>query len=292
MTELEQLNQIRKQCANKCTIGIISAVIGVVLYLVLPDFFFLGLIFIVVGVIFGSIGTSNFQKIRSQFKNEYLTKIIQEVYKDATYNPTTGLSPEEVYRCGLLKRADRYHSEDLIRGSFSDVSFVTCDLKLEERHVRHTKNGTQVYYVTYFQGRFFELEFPKSFKGKIVVTEGMMMTWFTNLKKMEMESVEFNKKFNTYSSDEHNTFYVLTPHLMESLLELEHQNPGTIACSFDGPRLTIAINNFRDTFELKMFSEIDASSIEAMKKELSVINNIIEELRLNRNIFNNKEENI
>lgn len=292
MNDFTSLNQERKKCANYVVIGGFLIFVGIILFMLGDVISIFGVIFFIAGGIVAGIGAGKFQQIKYRFKNEYLKKIIQDVYQNSTYDPKNGLPMARVYRSGLLKKADRFHSEDLIRGSFEDVKLETCDLKLEERHVRHTKNGTQVYYVTYFLGRFFEFEFPKSFKGKIVVTEGAILTWFTDLKKMEMESVEFNKKFKTYSNDEHNTFYVLTPHLMESLMDLERQNPGTIACSFDGNRLTIVINNNRDTFELKLFSEINEMSIISMKKELEVIQNIIEELRLNRNIFINKEENI
>ncbi|MDD4213096.1 MAG: DUF3137 domain-containing protein [Bacilli bacterium] len=292
MNDFTNLNIERKKCANLVGFGIPLLIIGGILFMAPPQVVFLGIVFFIGGGVLIGTGVSKFQQIKTQFKEVYLKKVILGLYENATYDPRAGLPEARVYRSGLLKRADRYHSEDLITGSFSDVQFETCDLKLEERHVRHTKNGTQVYYVTYFLGRFFEFEFPKNFKGKIIVSEGSLMTWFTNLKKMELESVEFNKKFKTYSSDELNTFYVLTPHLMESLMELERQNPGTIACSFDGNRLTIIVNNNRDTFDLKLFSEINDQAIVAMKKELAVIENIIEELRLNRNIFITKEENI
>ena len=287
MKDFSELNSRRKKSANLVIIGAIGLIIGIVFTFLVEEYGFLAFPFIIVGIILISVGGGQFQKLKTLFKTEYLNKALKEVFQDVVYDPFKGLPPERVYRDGILKKADRFHSEDLIQGSFSNVKFVTCDLKLEERHVRQTKNGTQVYYVTYFLGRFFEFEFPKNFPGKIVLTEGSLLTWFTNLKKVELESVEFNRRFRTYTSDEHSAFYVLTPHLMESLLELERQNPGTIVCAFIDNRLTIAINNNRDTFELNLFQEINDSALQAMKKEMNVISKIIEELRLNRKIYNN-----
>ena len=47
-------------------------------------------------------------------------------------------------------------------------------------------------------------------------------------KKVKLESVQFNKKFKTYATSEHNAFYVLTPHFMEALMAFEQKNKGKI----------------------------------------------------------------
>ena len=87
--------------------------------------------------------------------------------------------------------------------------------------------------------------------------------------------------------NEHDAFYVLTPHLMEAILELERTNPGTLALGFTGKKLFIAINNNRNTFELSLFSKIDTSTIDQLVRDLNVIKGIVLELKLNRNIFAN-----
>ena len=52
--------------------------------------------------------------------------------------------------------------------------------------------------------------------------------------------------------------------------------------------LYMAINNNRDTFSLKMNQKIDDRLIGLFEKDMNVINNIIEEMKLNNKIF--KEE--
>ena len=102
---------------------------------------------------------------------------------------------------------------------------------------------------------------------------------------MKLESVDFNKKFKTYCTSEHSAFYVLTPHFMEALREFEKNNRGNISFSFIDNYLYIGINNFRDTFELKMFRELNQSSFNEFKRELLVIKEIVKELKLNNHIF-------
>ena len=50
-------------------------------------------------------------------------------------------------------------------------------------------------------------------------------------------------------------------------------------------KLYLGINNFKDTFELKMFRELNESSFEEFKRELYVIKDVVTELKLNNNIF-------
>ena len=288
MNDFEQIDLKRKQCGNLVIIGIVIIIGGALLaYLLQSSIPVIGVVVAIIGIIVIIVGSVKFSILKKHFKNTFLRDLISKTFDNAQYYPTRGMDKKTVYDTNLVKKADRYSSEDLITGSIDGVDFETCDLKLEERHVRHTKNGTQVYYVTYFLGRFFEFEFPKEFKSKIIVTEGMISTWFSKFKKIELESVEFNKKFKTYTLNEHDAFYVLTPHLMESILELKRVNPGTLALAFTGKKLNIAINNNRNTFEISMFKKIDTNTITQLVRDLNVIKDIVIELKLNRNIFTN-----
>jgi hypothetical protein len=100
-----------------------------------------------------------------------------------------------------------------------------------------------------------------------------------------LESVQFNKTFKTYTTNDHTAFYVLTPHLMEALMEFEKNNRGNIGFSFIDDKLYIGINNMRDTFELQLFRPVDKRLIDEFKRDLLVVKNVVHELRLNNNIF-------
>ncbi len=72
---------------------------------------------------------------------------------------------------------------------------------------------------------------------------------------------------------------------MEALREFEKNNKGKISFSFIDNYLYIGINNFRDTFELKMFRELNEATFNEFKRELFVIQEIVKELKLNNDIF-------
>ena len=291
MNKFEQLEAIRKKCPQFIFGGIATIVLGLIfiflLTMVIGDVcVFLGFIAIITGSVLIIIGSNRFSKVAREFKDACMQEIIDQVLPNAQYSYNMGIPLSEVYKDGLLKRADRAYSEDLITGNIKGVSFKTCDLKLEERRVRtDSKGNTTVTYVPYFIGRYFVFDFNKNFKGDIVITEGMLPKTFRGLKKIELESEEFNKKFKTYAVDDLSAFYVLTPHLMVSLLELEKNNPGCISISMNSNKLCMAINNNRDTFSVKLNRKIDNMLVELFKAEMNVINEIVDEMNLNNKIF-------
>lgn len=285
MSEFDNLELSRKNCIKFVIFGAVFIAAGVLLFMSLQEIPALGIIFALGGFIVLVTGFIKFSNLARNFKNKYLPELINEILPGSKYDAKGGLSKDAVYGSGFLKKADRFTTGDLIVGKIGDVDFSTCDLKLEERHTRHTKNGTQTYYIAYFTGRFFEFDFNKNFKGKVITTEGSITTWGKGLSKIELESIDYNKKFKTYTNEEHSAFYILTPHFMESIMELERRNPGTISLSFNGNRLNIGINNSKDTFELSLFKKIDQGLVNGFKNDLLVIKGIVEELKLNRNIF-------
>lgn len=283
--ELIRFQQEKKSIEKQVIIGSALSLLSVILFIALINYGPWGLILLVPGVIYMALGASKFKKLSNKFKHEVLAEVITKFVDEGVFEPSRGLSLNTVYSTEFLKRADRYHVEDYLSGKIDGVDFVSSDVKLEERHVEHTKNGTRTYYVAYFLGRIFEFEFNKKFDGYLQVLEGARPHSKRKYKKVKLESIDFNKKFKTYTTNEHSAFYVLTPHLMESLMAFEKNNKGKIYFSFIDTKLYLGINNFKDTFELKMFRELNESSFEEFKRELYVIKDVVTELKLNNNIF-------
>lgn len=283
-----QFNIDKKKSETFVIIGGSITILGVILALIGNEsgnaLFVVGIILGLIGLIFFAIGFTKFSKLKRDFKYNVLSKMFAEVLPEVHYEPDDGLSPETVYQTDFLKRADRFHSEDYLMGAVDGVDFISSDVKLEERHVQHTKNGTRVYYVTYFMGRIFRFQFNKDFVGSLYVLEGgSPHSWGHN--KVKLESVDFNKKFKTYATEDITAFYILTPDIMEAIHKIERRNPGRIGLRFHGEYLYVAINNNRDTFELQMFRKIDDSIIQEFKEDLLVIKDFIVTLKLNNNLF-------
>lgn len=285
MKNLQDLQLRKKQAEKKIMIGTPLIIIGVLFFVFLPDLFFIGILFGLVSIGFLAKGSSEYSHVSRTFKQDVVTDLVKQFIEDGQFDQYRGLGLNEVYETEFLKRADRYHTEDYISGKISGVSFVSSDVKLEERHVRHTKNGTQTYYETYFLGRIFIFDFNKSFDGFLQVLEHGRPTVNRGYEKVKLESVVFNKKFKTFTTNEHSAFYVLTPHFMEALMRFEQNNRGAINFSFINNRLYIGIDNRRDTFTLRMFQPLNEETIKEFERDLLVVKEVIDELKLNNRIF-------
>lgn len=289
---LHELEEIRKKSKKQNNIGIIILVLSVILFMfgsgvegfgqILSVLGFGGF---VTGIIFIAIANTKFSKIKKDFKNRILKAEIEKMYPEIQYYPDRGLEMGFVNSLHLYREPDRYHSEDMLCGKIMGVSFVCSDVKMEERHVQQTKNGTRVYYETYFQGRFYRFDFNKPFKDTILLTEGMKPGAYGALQKVEMESIDFNKKFKTYCKEKINAFYVLTPQLMLALLELEKQNPGVVSIVINSNNVYMAINNRRDSFELSLSRPIDENFLKYYMKDITSVEQIIDQLNLDNKVF-------
>lgn len=289
--QFEKFNTTKKATEKQTTTGWIIAGVGAVLTFILMSVSqasfvgAIGIIIVFVGIIMGGLGMVKFKKLSNSFKDQVLVGMFAQLMPGTVYSPRQGLSQMDVYNTEFLKRADRFHSEDFISGKIEDVEFISSDVVLEEKHVEQTKDGTRVYYVPYFVGRVFRFTFNKEFDGYLQVLEAGSPTSNRPFKKVKLESIDFNKKFKTYSTDELSAFYVLTPDIIESIMHLEKNNPGRIGLSFTGDILNIAINNNKNTFELKMYKPIDDSLVEEFKKDLLVIQDVIKAMKLNNKLF-------
>jgi hypothetical protein len=286
MTEKLNTFQNAKAKLEKLTIlGGALVVVGILLFVALANNGPFGLIATLPGIGVLIYAMSKMSALSKEFKRQVLADLVKESIDQGQLLIGSGLSQSQVMDTEFLKRPDRFHSEDFISGSMDGVSFVSSDVKLEEKHVHHTKNGTRTEWVTYFLGRVFVFEFNKRFDGALQVAENTRPTTRKKYGKIKMESIEFNKVYKTYTTNDHTAFYVLTPHLMQALLDFEKNNKGHISFSFIGSKLYIAINNFRDTFELRMFRKVDQSTVDEFKRDLLVIHDVVRELRLNKKIF-------
>jgi len=246
-------------------------------------------IILFIGIIFIAVGASGFAKVKKEFKETFLSNLFNELIPGIEYRPKDGLDKQVVYSGEFLKKADRYYCEDYLEGKIDDIDFISSDVRMEERRVRHTKNGTQTYYVPYFVGRVFKFDFHKELAGSLQVLETGSPHSRRRYKKVELESIDFNKKFRIYAEEEHTAFYILTPDIMEAIFALEKRHPGSISFSFLDQQLYLAINNNKNTFELKLFSKVSNEMIESFRRDLLVIKDVIHTLKLNNSLFKKRE---
>lgn len=237
---------------------------------------------------------------RSKFKHRVIERLVKFYDPGLRYEPTLGIT-ESQYEDSVifLKDHDRYHSEDLVRGTLGRTAVSFSDVHTEYKTVHTDSDGrTQERWHTIFEGIFFTADFNKHFSGMTVVLPdtaekylGRIGNFFQRRPTsrpglIKLEDPEFEREFVVYSHDQIEARYILSTSLMRRLLTFRRRHGSDVFLSFVDERVNVAIATGRDHFEPKLFSTIkDFPTIEAYFREIELFARIVEDLDLNTRIW-------
>lgn len=280
--------------------GILLIVSGLALGNLSVPFIIISAIPLITGFIMLSKAGDKFSLYRHAFKQKVIGASLKSIDQSLEFNYANGLAERDFISSQLFtQRPDRYSSEDQIYGSAGKTKFFFSEVHAEYKTETQTKNGRQVEWHTLLKGIVFCADFNKNFNGLTVVRpKGMgsaLGAWIadkipflssSNQQLVKLESSEFNEKFLTYSSDQVEARYILTPALMERLYQLDSKSKYTISISFTGSCVYIAFPLDQNYFEPPVFKSLINS--QSIKQDLDIIRfmyNIIAELDLNTRIW-------
>jgi len=298
MSNLEVLEQKRldifKKYDKEQRTGIILIVVALLVAIAgflaqLQALFFVAGLIALVAFIFFGIAQRHVQTFRTLIKSELILTLLKEQFENVTYDARGFIPSSTIVSTGMVKRPDRFHGEDYIRGTYKNVNFQVSDVDLKERvETRDSKGNVHVSYQTYFKGRWYIYQFERRFKDVLKICEGRGYQVNTKgLVKIDTESIEFNKKFSIYASTQEYGFYHITSSMIEKLMELEKMHKGSILYYYAGNELHIGVNDRRDYMELSVKTPINEESLKTFMGDIDLIPAIINELRLDSSKFKN-----
>lgn len=241
-----------------------------------------------------------YKKFKSEFKGKVIPAVVKFVDERLEYDPHRGLMAEYSESRIFTQRVDRSKAEDTISGKFGSTDFTFGEIHTEYKTVTTNKNGQrQEHWHTIFKGMLFVSDFHKNFHGETMIDVDTMERYLGKLGRkfqqwnpsrpgdlVKLENPEFEKKFAVYSTDEQECRYILTPSMMERLLEMSRRINFKVAISFRNNQVYIAVFNNMDLFEPSVFGSLlkeeDYRIIITMLKSMT---DIIEDLNLNTRIW-------
>ncbi len=227
------------------------------------------------GGIYSMILGKHFKKLSTDYKNTYIVDALKSVDENLEYKASMGIVEDDILNHRLLKKEDRFSSEDLISGHILGHRFVSSDV--HQQDVRSTGKSTTV--VTVFLGRVYKIKMNHSIESPVYI----MPNHYNNLKfrdslnKIDTESILFNNKFDIYAYQEHAAFYLVTPRMIEKILSVTSKVK-RVMLSYQNDTLMLAFDTGIDAFDLKPFKPIDHSYVNEIKNEISLVKEIIEQL--------------
>jgi hypothetical protein len=235
---------------------------------------------------------------RAGFKESVIGVALSDINSTLRLQPNAGITEREFEDSQLYtKSPDRYHSEDFISGMDDKTSFYFAEVHAEYKTEHQTKNGKRTEWHDIFRGIIFCADFNKNFRGVTVVRPQDLGTkfgsWFSknvfsfgDRDVVELENQSFQKNFVTYSSDQVEARYILTPALMDLICELNERCSETISLSFKDSRMYIAFPLQHNYFEPPVYSSLLKPDV--LEKDISAIRfmyGIVKELDLNTRIW-------
>lgn len=229
--------------------------------------FYFGCIFCVAFAIFLLVALTIALTFKKKRRSQILNLVVQSEYENFYYNPSRGVNLDNLLRPNFFAPPDRYLGSNALVAKHENILFEMCDYNLQ-KITRDNKGNTS--YTTYASGRFVDITFERDLKGEVKIIEKSFLDNIggSGLKKVELESLEFNKKFNVKANNELAAFFVLTPQIQEKILQFEKIYSGRVYMAFMANHLYIAIEGENISFNFSVFKPLDNRVVETAKNDV------------------------
>jgi hypothetical protein len=301
LTELEALRKeiYGIKIKNYSIIGIAALIIilGIVFGELIPAIV-LGIPILIYGFVMLSKAGPKETQYRYSYKHSLVAYALRNIDDSLKIDDLQALSEEAFISSQLFAKApDRYQSEDHVYGFAGKTKFSFSEVHAEYKTVTQTKNGQRVDWHDILKGMVFSADFNKNFNGTTMVRpkdfRAAFGAWistalpiFTSGEVVKLENPDFDKNFITYSNDQVEARYILTPSMMERISELNKRSKDTISLSFTGSLVYIAFplkgNYFEPPFSKSLLDE------NLLQKDIELVQfmyGIVNELDLNTRIW-------
>lgn len=239
------------------------ALIGALIAVFLAGEPFFAIFAVMAGVGTSMVMGSDLRKIGKQAKSILVVPIATEFGLTFTEAPGEQFGIRDFHDSRLLPSWDRSNYEDKITGQRNGVDFEFYEAHLEQRRTtRDSKGRTQTRWVTVFRGQCLRFQFHKEFFGRtLVARDAGFFDRFSGGSGMQLAKLEdpvFEKAFSVFTTDQVESRFILTPDIMQRLVDLENTfRGGRLRCAFVDSEILIAVEN-GDMFEPgSLFTPLD-----------------------------------
>ncbi len=285
MSDIELEAKVRK-VHKRSMIGVAMIVLGVLgaILCIIPAFFIgvvAGFIVAVVGII---IRKKYADEVKRLISENLVRSALGSVFEDVQYD-AFGHIPDSVVENTNMNFPfdfDEISGSDYVRATYQGLNVEMSDLTLvnvttrvdSDGHIHHDRT-------TVFRGMWRICDFGKELAADLIISERTAIGKKLGLGGVKTENEAFNKQFHIESGDEHTVFYVLTPHMMEYIVQMDAKGAGDTYMHYTRQgKVHIAINSKRDSFEIGHGKPDVAALREKFLSEIRYVTDLIDELRL------------
>lgn len=241
-------------------------------------------------------------KYKKAKEEEYDEKVVKravaEVLPNAEFIRNACIEVGTLYEYGIIPTYDKHKKRGMIRYQKDKKDYCFSNIHLLSR--REDKNE-RVYYETTYMGQVYTANYKTGISGAVRIFATRMMAVIkkeTNAgyaskrpgeTKIETENIQFNDNFDVYTTSEQSAFFVLSPFVMEQLLEMKRKYE-QIGVYISGNHVIITLMTNRILFPERIYiKQCEADSLEISKAEMRKMLKMAELLEdsINGSIKNN-----
>ncbi len=249
------------------------------------------------------------KELAGSYKGIVVRRLVAALGKGLSYSPMSSLTRQQFEGMDLFKEsANTWKSEDEVSGRKNQVTYSLHEV-LARRRERNNRSRTSLGSAWWllsmgidwyrggkadttdrsqiiFRGLVVKLDFNKNFSGHTVVVpenEGKLFGGLfgdaTTRKQKEivrLENPDFEHQFTVYSTNDQEARYLMTPKLMELVMEAQALLGGPLRLCFSSNSLFVAVPQDRDRFEVALFGS--AVTPESALGDLVEVVNLAERL--------------
>ena len=219
------------------------------------------------------------KELATSYKGIVVKRIVAALGRGLTYRPTSSLTKNDFMEMDLFSQSpDRWKSEDEVSGKKNVVKYSLHEVeaaKKDSNSGRRLAWGGSLGLVAmglsaanqnksvFFRGLIVRLDFNKNFAGHTVVVpdrEGQILGGLfgeseTRRRKqiVRMENIDFENQFSVYSTNDQEARYLITPKLMELVMEAQALLGAELRLCFRQNSLFVTVPQNKDRFEVSMF---------------------------------------
>ncbi len=278
------LADIEKYRISAISWGLVTIAVIVLLLLsfFIQEMAFFAVMILLIVVIF--IFSSKQSKFKKAFKYYFIAQQFETVLNVPITMELAGYNVDYIKDSHLIPTANTYSSDDLISFEYEGIKVRRGDVHTEQV----TSTGKSTTRVTLFKGQYMTFTFPKTITSFMVIKDNTFFDdkpdgFFSSAPKttkVEFESIEFNKMFDTFAADEHEAFYLVTPQFMQLLMDFRVRQGCNVYYGFMRNEFHIAIDTRENLFEPSLLQKVDESSGTFDNNHIHEIVNMINHFRL------------
>lgn len=235
------------------------------------------------GIAFALLEYNCRQKIKQILIDNVITAVIADVLgEDAEYSPQERIEPQRMVLPGSY---NKIQGEDRIRAVYRGLHIEMSDLTLiDEQETEDSEGNTVVNRVTVFDGQWMICDYGRKLKGDVFVSSYGKKKDGRQKTDIHMDNEEFHNLFLVEADVPEEAYYILTPQVMEAILDLSRNLGERLFLSFlhDG-KMNVAIGN-RQFFELGDTTAYFDVLRQKFTNELKVFTDVIDALRIDETI--------